>query len=196
MAGEICRAPFHSAFCIPALLVGGRLYLYNGLSAFSPAHLQLRALNLQSSQLNAALHLEGWQSSLFQCLNVMALLALHQACATGLCGITAHRLLLMRRVRHCYLCWLAGHALEAAGQCGLTIIGMCPQHGQVLQLLIPRPSPPGQPQMPGVGKVIIQFGDISSAARARQAMNGRKFAGRTVTGTFLSEEQFATGQFD
>lgn len=73
---------------------------------------------------------------------------------------------------------------------------MCPQHGQVLQLLIPRPSPPGQPQMPGVGKVIIQFGDISSAARARQAMNGRKFAGRTVTGTFLSEEQFATGQFD
>ncbi|KAK9868013.1 hypothetical protein WJX84_005393 [Apatococcus fuscideae] len=67
----------------------------------------------------------------------------------------------------------------------------CGKHGQVLQLLIPRPGAPT-----GVGKVIIQFGDISSAARARQAMNGRKFAGRTVVGTFLSEEQFSAGQLD
>jgi hypothetical protein len=32
--------------------------------------------------------------------------------------------------------------------------------------------------------------------RARNAMNGRKFGGRTVIGTFLSEDNYIRGQFD
>ena len=65
-----------------------------------------------------------------------------------------------------------------------------------MSLLIPRPGPEGGINPPGVGKVLIEYSDIAGAVKAHKVLHGRRFAGRTVTGTFLSEELYHTGQFD
>jgi splicing factor U2AF subunit len=70
------------------------------------------------------------------------------------------------------------------------------QFGAVQQVLIPRPAPEGQPPPPGLGKVIVAFEEVSAAASARSALNGRKFGGRVVVATFLSEEAFNAGSLD
>ena len=71
------------------------------------------------------------------------------------------------------------------------------RHGcvQLAAIVIPRPAPLGQPPPPGLGKVIVEYTDMDSALKARNAMHGRKFAGRTVAATFLPEAQYAAGQF-
>ena len=66
---------------------------------------------------------------------------------------------------------------------------------QLRNIVIPRPPAEGQLPPPGLGKVIIEYADVNGAVAARDAMNGRKFAGRTVVATFLPEEQYAAGQF-
>lgn len=37
---------------------------------------------------------------------------------------------------------------------------------------------------------------MASAMRARNAMHGRKFGGRTVIATYLPEEKYIRGDFD
>lgn len=66
------------------------------------------------------------------------------------------------------------------------------------QIVIPRPPPPQYnfPPPSGLGKVIIEYDSVNSAAQAREAMNGRKFAGRTVVAAFLSEDNYKAGLFD
>ena len=71
----------------------------------------------------------------------------------------------------------------------------CSKHGPLENILIPRPLP-GNPNPPGLAKVIIVFADMNGSVKARNAMHGRRFAGRTVAASFLSEEAFASGQFD
>ncbi len=70
------------------------------------------------------------------------------------------------------------------------------QFGAVQQVLIPRPAPAGQPQPPGLGKVIVAFEEVSAASSARNVLNGRKFGGRVVVCSYLSEEAYAAGQLD
>lgn len=71
-------------------------------------------------------------------------------------------------------------------------VGFLPvQYGQVNQIIIPRPGAPS-----GVGKVILNFGDVTSAMAAQRVMNGRKFAGRTVIATFMTDDQLAAGSLD
>lgn len=65
------------------------------------------------------------------------------------------------------------------------------QYGPVHQIIIPRPGAPS-----GVGKVILNFGDVQSAIAAQRVMNGRKFAGRTVIATFMTDDQLAAGSLD
>ncbi|KAK9836998.1 hypothetical protein WJX81_005606 [Elliptochloris bilobata] len=72
----------------------------------------------------------------------------------------------------------------------------CGKFGTVQQVLIPRPAAPGQPPPSGLGKVVVAFEEISAASSARNVLNGRKFGGRVVVCTFLSEEAFAAGQLD
>ena len=45
-------------------------------------------------------------------------------------------------------------------------------------------------------QVIIEYDDMASAIRARNAMHGRKFAGRSVIATYLPEEHYVRGEFD
>lgn len=65
------------------------------------------------------------------------------------------------------------------------------QYGPVRQITIPRPGAPS-----GVGKVILNFEDVQSAMAAQRVMNGRKFAGRTVIATFMTDDQLAAGSLD
>jgi splicing factor U2AF subunit len=71
----------------------------------------------------------------------------------------------------------------------------CSKHGPVENILIPRPMP-GNPTPAGLAKVIIVFTDMNGSVKARNAMHGRRFAGRTVTASFLSEDMYNLGQFD
>ena len=71
----------------------------------------------------------------------------------------------------------------------------CGKHGPVENLLIPRPTA-DNPAPPGLAKVVIAFEDMNGAVKARNAMHGRRFAGRTVAANFLSEEAYAAGQYD
>ena len=73
---------------------------------------------------------------------------------------------------------------------------LCLQYGQVVNLIIPRPGPPEVPPPSGLGKVVIEYPDTESAAKARAAMHNRRFAGRTVTAKYLDEGQFAAGNLD
>jgi hypothetical protein len=71
----------------------------------------------------------------------------------------------------------------------------CGKHGPVTKVVIPRPTPE-EPTPVGAGKVVVEFGDINASVKARNALHGRKFAGRTVIATYLSEEAFAAGLYD
>ena len=68
---------------------------------------------------------------------------------------------------------------------------LCLQYGPINQIIIPRPGAPT-----GVGKVILNFADVTSAMAAQRVMNGRKFAGRTVIATFMTDDQLAAGSLD
>jgi splicing factor U2AF subunit len=70
------------------------------------------------------------------------------------------------------------------------------QYGQVLNLVIPRPTPGGGPPPSGLGKVVVEYNDADSASKARMAMHNRRFAGRTVTAIYLDENAYAAGNLD
>lgn len=70
------------------------------------------------------------------------------------------------------------------------------QYGQVVNIIIPRPPPPEVGPPSGLGKVIIEYPDSDSAAKARAAMHNRRFAGRTVTAKYLNEANYAAGNLD
>ncbi|GFH06919.1 U2 snRNP auxiliary factor large subunit, partial [Haematococcus lacustris] len=71
----------------------------------------------------------------------------------------------------------------------------CSKHGALKRVIIPRPTA-SVPNPPGVAKVIIEYDDMASALRARNAMHGRKFGGRTVVATYLPEDKYLRGAFD
>jgi splicing factor U2AF subunit len=70
----------------------------------------------------------------------------------------------------------------------------CQKYGTVIKLTIPRPTTE-QPHPVGLGLIMIEYTDMAAALKAKQAMHGRKFGGHTVEGTFLSETDYATGNF-
>ena len=42
----------------------------------------------------------------------------------------------------------------------------------------------------------MQYEDVASALRARAALHGREFAGKSVNVSFLDERKFASGQLE
>jgi splicing factor U2AF subunit len=72
----------------------------------------------------------------------------------------------------------------------------CGKYGAVVQVHIPRPPPPGTPNPPGLGKIIIEFAHSSSAMGARNAMHGRKFGGRVVEAVMMGESDYSSFKWD
>ena len=69
------------------------------------------------------------------------------------------------------------------------------QHGDVITVIIPRPATEGV-NPSGVGKVIVEFTEVTSAVKARNALHGRKFSGRTVTVDYIPEAAYSAGDLD
>ncbi|CDP02820.1 unnamed protein product [Coffea canephora] len=71
----------------------------------------------------------------------------------------------------------------------------CGKFGTLVNLVIPRPSPTGDPT-PGVGKVFLEYADVESANKARQGLHGRRFGGNQVVAVFYPENRFSQGDYD
>lgn len=69
----------------------------------------------------------------------------------------------------------------------------CSKYGKVLSLEIPRPI--AGEDMPGVGKIFVEFEDTAGCMAALQALSGRKFASRTVVTSFFPEEKYYNRDF-
>lgn len=69
------------------------------------------------------------------------------------------------------------------------------KYGVLQALHIPRP-PVGGEHVAGVGKVLAEFRDPSAAMAARNAIHGRKFGGRSVQASLVTEEDYKSGRWD
>lgn len=45
-------------------------------------------------------------------------------------------------------------------------------------------------------QVFLEYADIASSARAKAALNGRRFANNLVVAVYFPEDKFATGDYD
>jgi splicing factor U2AF subunit len=66
--------------------------------------------------------------------------------------------------------------------------------GNLVNVVIPRPNPTGD-EVQGLGKVFLEYADISSCASAREALNGRKFGGNVVTAVYYSEDKYNNREY-
>ncbi|KXS18605.1 hypothetical protein M427DRAFT_132561 [Gonapodya prolifera JEL478] len=67
----------------------------------------------------------------------------------------------------------------------------CSKFGQIENIKIPRPVP-GQ-EVPGLGKIFVEYSSPSEAEGAVKSLAGRKFADRTVIAGFWDVEKFHSG---
>ncbi|KAH7545975.1 hypothetical protein FEM48_Zijuj01G0151100 [Ziziphus jujuba var. spinosa] len=65
----------------------------------------------------------------------------------------------------------------------------CNKFGTVVNVIIPRPSQNGE-QIPGVGKVFLEYSDTVGCANARNVLNRRKFGGNIVNAVFYPEDRY------
>ncbi|XP_076894353.1 splicing factor U2af large subunit A-like isoform X2 [Bidens hawaiensis] len=71
----------------------------------------------------------------------------------------------------------------------------CGKLGSLVNVVIPRPNPNGQP-VAGIGKVFLEYADTESSTKARAGLNGRKFGGNQVVASFYPENKFNEGEYD
>ncbi|KAL6992593.1 hypothetical protein U1Q18_010704 [Sarracenia purpurea var. burkii] len=61
--------------------------------------------------------------------------------------------------------------------------------GVLMNVIIPRPATNGE-QVAGVGKVFLEYSNSANCATAKDALNGRKFGGNTVTAVYYAEDKY------
>uniref|UniRef100_A0ACD5XYZ5 Uncharacterized protein n=1 Tax=Avena sativa TaxID=4498 RepID=A0ACD5XYZ5_AVESA len=69
------------------------------------------------------------------------------------------------------------------------------KYGNLVQAVIPRPHPSGEP-VSGVGKVFLEYADVESSARGKTGMHGRRFAGKETVAVFFPENKFVDGDYE
>lgn len=69
----------------------------------------------------------------------------------------------------------------------------CQKYGYVKSIEIPRPVP--GVEVPGVGKVYVEFGGLPDCQRAHQSLTGRKFANRVVVTSYFDPDLYHRRQF-
>jgi len=69
----------------------------------------------------------------------------------------------------------------------------CSKFGKVVSLDIPRPIE--GVEVPGLGKVFVEFEDVAQAEAASKALGGRSFAARVVVTSFLDETKYQNADF-
>mmetsp|Transcript_60356 Transcript_60356/g.143822 ORF Transcript_60356/g.143822 Transcript_60356/m.143822 type:complete len:704 (-) Transcript_60356:148-2259(-) len=68
------------------------------------------------------------------------------------------------------------------------------KHGQVARVIIPKPAKDGA-FVDGVGKIFVQFQDLTAARKFQLDANGRKFENRVVCAAFYPVDKFEEGKF-
>ncbi|KAF6141440.1 hypothetical protein GIB67_021256 [Kingdonia uniflora] len=66
--------------------------------------------------------------------------------------------------------------------------------GSLMNVVIPRPEENGE-QLPGVGKVFLEYSDISGSTKAKIALHGRKFGGNDVIAVYYPEDNYFNGDY-
>lgn len=69
----------------------------------------------------------------------------------------------------------------------------CSKFGRIRSLNIPRPS--SDHQVPGVGKVFIEFATNNESKTASEALAGRKFASRVVVTSYFDPDKYYRNEF-
>lgn len=69
----------------------------------------------------------------------------------------------------------------------------CGKYGGVRSIEIPRPIP--NVEVPGVGKIFVEYNSKSECQKAQQQLTGRKFANRVVVTTFYDPDKYHRRQF-
>lgn len=69
----------------------------------------------------------------------------------------------------------------------------CGKYGSLRSLNIPRPN--SDFNVPGVGKIFLEYEDESDARRASEALAGRKFSNRVVVTAYYDPEMYARQEF-
>merc|ERR1712203_260919 len=64
----------------------------------------------------------------------------------------------------------------------------CGKFGEVRSLEIPRPVP--GVEVPGLGKVFIEFGSQAECQKAQHALTGRKFSSRVVVTSYYDPDKY------
>ncbi|CAK9235158.1 unnamed protein product [Sphagnum jensenii] len=70
----------------------------------------------------------------------------------------------------------------------------CGKYGNLVKLVIPRPKSTGE-EVPGVGKVFVEYTDTAGAAKAKSSLHGRKFSGNSVIAVYYPEDKFERGEY-
>lgn len=68
--------------------------------------------------------------------------------------------------------------------------------GKVVALHIPRPPKDDSAPPSGVGKILVEFSEPEEALTARNKLHGRKFGGRTVEATLMTQEDYDAKNWD
>lgn len=75
----------------------------------------------------------------------------------------------------------------------------CSKHGRVKSIEIPRPlrnaSGEEAQQVPGLGKVFVEFDSATEAQRAQQNLAGRRFADRVVVVSYFDRDRYRNKEF-
>ena len=69
----------------------------------------------------------------------------------------------------------------------------CNKYGQVKSIEIPRPI--RGVDVPGVGKIFVEFTSKSECQKAQKALTGRKFANRVVVTSYYDPDKYHRRQF-
>ena len=69
----------------------------------------------------------------------------------------------------------------------------CNKYGMVRSIEIPRPIP--EVEVPGVGKIFVEFTSKSECQKAQQSLTGRKFANRVVVTSYYDPDKYHRRQF-
>lgn len=69
----------------------------------------------------------------------------------------------------------------------------CGKYGIVKSIEIPRPIK--GVEVPGVGKIFVEFNSIIDCRKAQQALTGRKFANRVVVTSFFDPDKYHRREF-
>lgn len=67
--------------------------------------------------------------------------------------------------------------------------------GNLVKVVIPRPSPGSNPAVAGVGKAFLEYACLDSSSHCRRSMDRRWFAGRRIAAGFYPEDMFAAGDY-